>query len=757
MVMKPIFILGLLLCLWGGCRTPLEPEVVYINHDYSLVPLPQQYTKGSSHFVWNAETVIVADAEFEQEARYLQQLIAANSAFTPALNTKKKTGSVVYLIKGAIDADFKHPEEAYALEVDSLSIRITATTNEGLFRGTQTLRQLLPVEFYKPNQTAAWGIPALSIKDAPKFPWRGLLLDCCRHFFDKEKVKQYIDLLAYYRMNTLHWHLTEDQGWRIAIDHYPKLTEVGAWRKGKDGQQYGGFYTKATIREIIAYAAERHITVVPEIELPGHAQAALAAYPHLSCTGELLEVATTWGVFKDVYCAGNDSTFQFLETVLSEVMELFPSDYIHIGGDECPKYRWEHCAKCQQRIAEEGLHNAHELQRYFISRINTFLQQHQKRLIGWDEILEGGLRDSSVIVQSWRGMTGALQAANQGQCAISSPTSHAYFDYKLDAIDLKKVYQFSPIPADYTGSLDYILGGECNMWTERVPNDSVLDQRVFPRLLAMAEVLWSAPEQRDYDAFYQRVQQHYPNLEAMGVQYGAETVPIQLKHNTSPQRIQVTLLPGVPNLDLYYTTNNQTPSTASTLYTEPIAFNASTQLQIQAFKGDKPYGSPQEQHYTKHRANGIEPQLSYPYSKYFTGGGPAAVTDGVRGSLNYQDGHWQAVQKVPMEITIDLDSLQSITKLSTTFFQDQDAWIFLPAKVAFFTSKDGKVFQSIGVIDNAISPQKAGAFIEEFALDLPPTKARFVKMKADNITYCPDWHRAAGSGAWLFVDEFVIE
>jgi len=650
------------------------------------------------------------------------------------------------------------PSESYYLSIDSNRIIINGSDAAGVFRGIQTLRQMLPPEFHAKEKRGQWGLMGIVVQDSPAFVWRGMLLDCCRHFFSKNVVKKYIDLLAYYKMNTLHWHLTEDQGWRIEIDKYPKLTEVGAWRKGEDGEPYGGFYSKEDIKEIVAYAQTRHINVVPEIELPGHSQAAIAAYPHLSCTGEQLEVGTKWGVFKDVYCAGNDSTFQFLEDVLKEVMELFPSEYIHIGGDESPKYRWEHCDKCQKRIKEEKLANEHELQSYFIKRIAKFLEANNKKLIGWDEILEGGLAENA-IVQAWRGMGGASQAASQNQYAISSPTSHAYFDYKLDAIDLEKVYNFNPIPEDLAeDKYPFVLGGECNMWTEWVPNEEVLDNKVFPRMLAMSEVLWSAPKEPNYKEFYTRVQKHYPSLEALKVKYGAETLPIRLTSFTSTESINIKLEKGAEDLDLYYTIDGTVPTTSSSsLYEMAIPLKESATLKVQAFKKEKAYGELLERKFNKHLANGLDPILSYKYSKYYTGGGLQAVTNGARGSGNFRDGNWQAVQKVPMEITIDLKEGQNISKLSTAFFQKQDSWIFLPTKVEFFTSQDGKKFTLAGTIENEIPPQKDGEFIKEFVIELPKTNAQYVRLKAHNITHCPDWHAAAGSEAWLFIDEFVVE
>ncbi|BDS10196.1 glycoside hydrolase family 20 protein [Aureispira anguillae] len=756
----PYIVYALCLLLLASCINQPEQsteEALLTRKEISVVPLPQKITKTSSTFVLNKETVLVADAAYEQEAQYLKNLLNASLFFELKTAPTMPTGSTNYIQIGTLKSTETTTAESYYMNIDSNGISINSADAAGIFRGIQTLRQLFHPNFHQKEKRSAWGLPTLTINDSPAFKWRGMLLDCCRHFFSKEVIKKYIDLLAFYKMNTLHWHLTEDQGWRIAIDKYPKLAEISAWRTGKDGKPYGGFYSKEDIKELVAYAQERHITIVPEIELPGHSQAAIAAYPHLSCTGKQLEVGTKWGVFKDVYCAGNDSTFQFLEDVLTEVIELFPSQYIHIGGDECPKYRWEHCAKCQKRIKEEQLKDEHELQSYFIKRIAKFLARHNKKLIGWDEILEGGLAENATV-QSWRGMGGALDAANQNQYAISSPTSHAYFDYKLNAIDLEKVYSFNPIPkALPTEKHSFILGGECNMWTERVPNEQVLDQKVFPRLLAMAEVLWSAPVERDYPAFYQRVQGQYPSLDAFDVHYGAETVPIRLETFTSTQSINIKLTKGAEDLTLYYTTDGSTPSTNAQKYDGAIALKENTILTVQAFKKEKPYGEALSRTFNKHLANGLEPILSYNYSSYYTGGGIAAVTNGARGSGNFRDGNWQAVQKVPMEITIDLQKTQPLSKLAVSFFQKQDSWIFLPVEVDFFTSDDGKRFSLVGSIKNTTSPQKEGEFIESFELPLKDQSARYVRLKAHNIAHCPDWHAAAGAEAWLFIDEFIVE
>ncbi|MCP4437634.1 MAG: family 20 glycosylhydrolase [Aureispira sp.] len=745
----------LLFLIFAFSCAPIKEPTPIVNNNYSIIPQPNSLEEKDGFFLLNKSTKIVCDAGLEVEAKYLKELINAASDFE--IEQVAKSEGFNIQLKKEIIKGLPMPE-SYRLTVDSTQVEISSASNEGIFRAIQTLRQLLPAQFHQNQKHSVWGIPSVKIVDAPKFPWRGMLLDCSRHFFSKEVVKKYIDLLAYYKMNTLHWHLTEDQGWRIAIDKYPKLTEIGAWRTEKDGSKYGGFYSKEDIREIVAYAKTRHINVVPEIELPGHSQAALAAYPYLSCTGKQLEVGTEWGVFKDIYCAGNDTVFQFLEDVLTEVIELFPSEYIHIGGDEAPKYRWEHCAKCQKRITNEGLEDEHELQSYFIKRIAKFLESKGKKLIGWDEILEGGLAPNA-IVQSWRGMNGAKEAIQEQHYAIASPTSHAYFDYALNSIDLEKVYNFDPIPEGTSDSSKaYLMGGECNMWTEWVPNDSVLDNRMFPRMLAMAEVLWSYPHHRNYAEFYQRVQQQYPILDALGVKYGAETVAIRLKNTTTEKKeIEIELLAGAPNLEVYYNLDNTAPDSTSLKYERAAKLYQTVDLWAQAFKDGQAYGEPLKRHFDRHLANGIEPELSYEYSAYYTGGGNAATTDGVRGTTNFRDGHWQAVQKVDMEITIDLGEEMPIRYLASGYNQKQDSWIFFPFQVEYFISEKGKKFKSVGIVKNDVSPQADGQLIKDFDLRLEDAKARFVKLKAYNIRSCPVWHDAAGSDAWLFIDEFLVK
>ncbi len=493
-----------------------------------VIPVPAKIRIQDGVFSLSAETEILVEEGCEALwgcATFLSDIIstATGFRFAPTMVSANDVPkqSITFTHRGC------GPDlgcEGYLLDVVSDGVTVAASDAAGAFYAVQTLRQLFPTEIECGGRGSAdmvWTAPAVRIHDAPRFRWRGLMLDCCRHFMTKSFVKRYIDLLAYHKMNRFHWHVTEDQGWRIDIDRYPKLVDVGAWRTEGDGTRYGGYYSKLDVRDVVDYAASRHVTVIPEIEMPGHAIAALAAYPELSCRGRPLDVATTWGIFDDVYCAGNDRVFTFLQDVLTEVMELFPSEYIHIGGDECPKARWKECSRCQKRMEREGLRNESELQGYFIGRIAEFLALNDRRLVGWDEILEGGLPETATV-QSWRSMDGAIQAARSGHDAIVSPTSHAYFDFDVATTSLEQVYSFDPIPEALSGEeRKRILGGECTMWTERAPQDTV-DNKVFPRLLAMAECLWSPPECQDFTDFRRRMQFHCARLEVLGVSCGPE-------------------------------------------------------------------------------------------------------------------------------------------------------------------------------------------------------------------------------------------
>jgi len=529
--MNRIAAFALSIIVSGGCTGLADPP-----REANVIPMPQSVESREGRFVLTADASIIAEGPAREVGEYLAELLRPATGYDLLVRAVEGEPVVGGVIRLTLDGESERMgDQGYELEVTEQEIGLRAKTPAGLFYACQTLRQLLPAEIGSDHvvEDVQWRVPGMVIVDRPRFPrWRGMHLDTSRHFFSVQFVKQYIDLLAMYKFNTFHWHLTEDQGWRIQINKYPLLTEVGAWRTGENGERYGGFYTQDQIREVVEYAKSRFITVVPEIEMPGHSVAALSAYPELSCTGGPFEVSTRWGVHKDVYCAGNDKTFELLTDVLAEVIELFPGEYIHIGGDEVPKDRWKVCDKCQARIKAEGLADEHELQSYFIRRIDTFLTERGKKLVGWDEILDGGLAPGATVM-SWRGEKGGVAAAKLGRDVVMSPYSHLYFDFKQsDAADelgatwggypipLELVYSYEPVPAELTeDGAKHILGAQGNVWTEQIETPQQVQYMILPRMLGLSEVVWSDKSQRDWSAFQGRVIEHYRRFEAMGLSY----------------------------------------------------------------------------------------------------------------------------------------------------------------------------------------------------------------------------------------------
>ncbi len=701
----------------------------------TIIPKPVKITSGEGVFNLSSHTKIEYDNYFYNEALFLEEVIPIKTGGIRNSITLKKNDLLA--------------KEEYYLKIEKEKIILEASGSEGQMHAIQSLRQLIPTD-YK-NRLLNIPIKCVEIHDYPRFKWRGLLLDCCRHFIEKDFIKKYIDLLAYHKMNTLHWHLTEDQGWRIAINKYPELTNIGAWRKNKDGEIYGGFYSKEDIKEIVQYAESRNINIVPEIELPGHCVAAIASYPNLSCTGDSIDVENDWGVFKDIYCAGNDSVFAFLEDVLSEVIELFPSEYIHIGGDEAPKFRWEECNKCQARMIKENIKDEHELQSYFIKRIARFLEKKGKKIIGWDEILEGGIAPTATI-QSWRGTQGAILAAKDNHNAIMSPTSHCYFDYDLNAIDLEKVYSFEPIPKELEGNeKEYIIGGECNMWTERAPQEKI-DSKVFPRILAMSEVLWSTKE-KNYEEFYERVQNHYPKLDEMNVAYGYEKTPIKYNVHFNKDQFNISIEKGNRNMDLFYKIDNNSWKE----YSQPFSVSNSCTITTKEKNSRQKEAASKSLNINFHK--GIGKKITYltGYNENYTGSGRQTLINGISGSAeNFRDGQWQGFFGEDVEVIIDLQENTTFSELTTSFFQYHLSWIILPRSIEYLISNDGNQFTTIYKKEDLASPMKEGKFKESFTYNNQHT-ARYIKLKAKNYGGLPKEHPAAGSKSWLFIDEFIIQ
>lgn len=509
------------------------PSFSQTTSTINIIPKPVSLTTKSGAFKVDKKTKLVLGDEGDRNtADFFQAYVKKYYGLSLAISTTADKNYISFSTKKFIQAP--ENEEHYSLESDAASVRVSGDSYAGTFRGMQTLIQLLPAK-----KSSSLKIPLVNIDDQPRLVYRGLLLDVARHFFPVEFVKKYIDFIALHKMNRFHWHLTDDQGWRIEIKKHPKLTSVGGFRNGtiigrypgtgNDNIRYGGFYTQDEIKEVVEYAAKRYVTVIPEIEMPGHAKAALTAYPYLGCTGGPYEVRHTWAVEDEVFCAGNDSTFALLEDVMDEVLSLFPSEYVHVGGDECPKTRWKACAKCQKRIKDNSLKDEHELQSYFIQRMEKYINGKGKKIIGWDEILEGGLAPNATVM-SWRGEAGGIEAAKQNHDVIMTPGSHVYLDHsqskKEDSVtiggytSIQKVYSYEPVPAVLNESQKkHILGAQANVWTEYMKNPRKVEYMIFPRLSALSEVLWSPAAGREWNDFEKRLAIQFKRYDLWKVNY----------------------------------------------------------------------------------------------------------------------------------------------------------------------------------------------------------------------------------------------
>jgi hexosaminidase len=566
----------------GGCAG------AHTAADFTLLPAPRSLTPGKGDFALGPRTRIAVGNEADQELSRLGDFWAAPLRTATGWGLPVESGACA---KGdvCLRVDDGGPAEGYSLTMTGDSVVVVGHDHAGLFYGLQTLTQMLPAT--GPDGSAPVKIPAAAVTDDPRFSWRGMHLDVGRHFFGPEFVRRYIDELARYKINRFHWHLTDDQGWRIEIKAYPRLTEVGAWRKETmveknfdpyvgDGQRHGGFYTQDEIRDIVRYAGERYVTIVPEIEMPGHSLAALTAYPELACTPGPFEVGTKWGVFEDIFCP-REETFTFLEKVLTEVMDLFPGEYIHIGGDEAPKARWEQSEVAQAVIQREGLADEHELQSLFVRRIERFLNEHGRRLIGWDEILEGGLAPNATVM-SWRGTQGGIEAARQGHDVVMTPTSHLYFDfYQGDPeqeplaiggyTPLERVYDFEPVPEELgPDAARHVLGAQGNVWTEYMATPDHVEYMVFPRMFALSEVVWTDPEPRDFRDFARRLPWHLERLDARGIRYRIpDVLGLDRDRLTLDNDMEVTL-GAASDGSIHYTVDGTEPSASSRRYAGPV-------------------------------------------------------------------------------------------------------------------------------------------------------------------------------------------
>ena len=611
------------------------------------------------------------------------------------------------------------------------------------------------------------------------------MLDVSRHFFPKEDILRMIDNLALHKINVLQLHLVDQQGWRIEIKKYPKLTEVGAWRvdrgntswnstfkQQKDEKAtYGGFYTQEDVKELVTYAQKHFITIVPEIEMPAHVTSALAAYPQFSCSGGPFTVLPGgfWPI-TDLYCAGNDSTFLFLEDVLSEVMELFPSKYIHIGGDEANKAEWEKCPKCQKRIKDEGLKNTGELQSYFIKRIEKFIHSKDRILLGWDEILEGGLPPSATVM-SWRGVEGGIDASKKNHDVIMTPGSFCYFDGYQGPMSqeptamggylpLKKVYNFNPIPPELDSiASKHILGGQANLWAEYVPKMNHAEYMTFPRVAALAETLWSSKELRNWDDFSRRIQILMKRYDQLKINYAksAFQVNIHSEFDTTINKLKVILDREFPGVDIHYTVNGSDPTIMSPIYSKPLLLDKTTTVKAATFS-DKDFSTKSVgENFEINLATGKPVKYITPYNEGFKGRGKISLVNGIRGSIHYNDEEWQGWNANNMEVVVDLQQTAEIHNISVGVLQDTGTWMFMPPKVEFFISTDGVKFQKVGEMLNDIDTLSTVKQVKDFSVSVTPIKAKFVKVLAQNLEKIPKGHPLEGQNAWLFVDEISIK
>ncbi|MBS9766594.1 MAG: family 20 glycosylhydrolase [Flavobacteriaceae bacterium] len=563
--------------------TPKQKQV----NPVQIVPIPVSVKKQEGFFELQKSTVIVADKE-SKVANYLVQKVAVPTGNQLLVVSEMPKSNYISL---EIDKSVKE-EEGYTLNADADKVTIKASTDKGLFYGVQTLLQLLPAEIESSKQVSGvdWTVPSVVIVDSPRFPYRGMHLDVCRHFVPVANIKKHLDMMAMLKLNKFHWHLTEDQGWRIEIKAFPKLTQIGSKRTEGDGSTHEGFYTQEQVKDIVKYASDRMIEVIPEIELPGHSLGALTAYPEYSCTGGPFKVRNIWGVEPDVYCAGKEETFEFLNKIIDEVVTLFPSQYFHIGGDECPKERWKKCKLCQKRIRKEKLKNEHELQSYFVQRVEKMLLKHNKKMIGWDEILEGGLAETATVM-SWRGEKGGIEAAEQNHDVVMTPGNWCYLDhyqgdYKVEPVaigghtTLEESYSYEPVPAKLSADkAKHVLGTQGNVWSEYLYTPEIVEYMVYPRIIALAEVNWAKKESKNFEDFVKRLDNIHLRMDLHHINYHIpipEGMPEKLAFVDTAKVILQTTRP----LKMVYTTDGKEPTESSKEYKEPLKFTENTTLKV---------------------------------------------------------------------------------------------------------------------------------------------------------------------------------
>lgn len=774
--MKKWFIsigMGCLLALAAACSS------VQQSADYRVVPLPNEITpmEGKAFTLDNRVKILYpeGDADMQRNAGFLAGYVLESTGKVLAVEAGA-TGSHAIVLRLGLQTE--NPE-AYLLEVNEDQVTITGSSAAGVFYGIQTLRKSLPVA-----KDAQVVLPPVRVNDAPRFAYRGMMLDVCRHFFSLDSVKRYIDMLALHNINRFHWHLTDDQGWRIEIKKYPQLTQIGSQRKetvigrnsGKyDGIPYGGYYTQEEAREIVAYAKDRYITVIPEFEMPGHMQGVLAAFPEVGCTGGPYDVWTQWGVSEDVICAGNDKSLELIKDVLAELIEIFPSEYIHVGGDECPKTRWEKCPKCQEKIRQLGLkddkeHTAEQrLQSYIITEAEKFLNAHGRKIIGWDEILEGGVAPNATVM-AWRGAGEGVKAAKMRHDVIMVPTTYFYFDYYqtniLDEeplaiggyVPIEKVYSFEPYQKELTAEENkHIIGLQANLWTEYITSFRHVEYMVLPRMAALSEIQWTQPQFKDYGDFLERMPKMFDIYDIYGYNYARHLFDV--KANFLPDTVAGTLTVTLSTLDganIHYTLDGTKPSANSPKYTGPLTLKENCTFKAAAIR---PAGSSRV--YTAeinlNKASLKPIALLQPLKAPYIFNGALNLVDGLTGDANYKTGRWIAFYGNDMEAVIDFKQPTEISSVEIHTCVEKGDWVFDARGFSVAVSDDGKNFTAVASEDYPVATPDSPNGVLAHKLTFEPRNARYLKVVALSERRIPDWHTGKGYTGFLFVDEIVVE
>ena len=763
-----VSIVVLCIILLAGCAG--EP-----NQEVNIIPQPQSVAVEDGGFKLSPKTVInvVQGAEDLTFACTFLSTLTEKSFGTPLKIEKgaAKSNAVNITVDPSMKAD------AYELTVSENAIHIQGGSSKAVFYAMQSLRQMMPVGIEKGEKMNKIRIQNVRIQDEPRLGYRGTMLDVCRHFFTVDEVKTFIDMLALHNINYFHWHLTEDQGWRIEIKKYPKLTEIGSTRprtlmdwstREYDETPHSGFYTQEEAKEIVKYAADRFITVIPEVDLPGHMMAALASYPELGCTGGPYEIPCEWGVFPDVLCGGNAKALEFAKEVLNEIMDIFPSPYIHIGGDECPKVRWKECPKCQAKIRELGLkdtpkHNKeNRLQTYFMAEVGKVISERGRKMLGWDEMLEGGLAPGATVM-SWTSPRGGIETARLHHNAIMTPIQYLYFSNPTynrikGTKSLERVYTFEPVSDELTEEeKQYIIGAQGCIWTEWTRDSLKMEWQILPRMAALSEIQWTEPAHKDFDGFLNRLPALLAIYKDRGYDFRQDIydVTIQVVPEEQEGKAKVFFL-TFDNAEVHYTLDGSEPNAQSSLYTDTLHLDKDAVIQAIAVR---PQGnssiSKEEIHFNavtmKPATLNVEPHKSYTFQ------GGSTLTDGLYGDLNYRSGRWVGFYGNNPDITIDMQEPKEISSaFINTLLNPGDA-IFGATGLKIEISDDGKVFREIASKKIPVLEKGTKMQIRKEEISFDKVKTRYVRIIAETTSKLPAWHSMPGKNAFLFVDEIGVE